>query len=118
MHSNQQEFSAQDRRDFEALMKMVVETANDFRNKMTDDYEENSKRLERGIEQSDLVFAVWQDPARQCFVGTERIKGALTMHRIGATNQLEKVRVLGIPCSGPEDAAYLVAKFGEQITRH
>jgi hypothetical protein len=63
MHSNQQEFSAQDRCDFEALMKMVVKTANDFKSKLTDDREENFKLLERGIEQNDLVFAVWQDPA-------------------------------------------------------
>jgi hypothetical protein len=40
------------------------------------------------------------------------------MHRIDATNSTETVRVLGIPCSGPEDANYLVEEFGERVTRH
>ncbi|MHC2626065.1 hypothetical protein ACVIW2_008097 [Bradyrhizobium huanghuaihaiense] len=102
----------------EMMIEQAVELANAFRETLS--AAPAKKRLamvKRRFSDSDVVFAIWQDPNLPHGVGWILVKGQQIARQVLANNE-NSIRVAAIPCIEAAQAHALLQELGERDMRH
>ncbi|MGX1323879.1 hypothetical protein AB7M17_007332 [Bradyrhizobium sp. USDA 377] len=103
----------------EMMIEHAVDLANAFRKTLS--AAPAKKRLamvKRRVSDSDVVFAIWQDPNLPHGVGWILVKGQQIARQVLANNENATIRVAAIPCIEAAQAQALLQELGEQDLRH